>query len=64
MRAGLDEEEALAAITVNAARILGVGDRLGSLAPGRDADLVVMDGHPFQWDSKVVHVLIDGREVI
>ena len=63
-RAGLDPEEALAAITVNAARILGVGDRLGSLAPGRDADLVVMDGHPFQWDSKVVHVLIDGREVI
>ena len=63
-RAGLDPEEALAAITVNAARILGVGDRLGSLAPGRDADLVVMDGHPFQWDSKVVHGLIDGREVI
>ena len=63
-RAGLDPEEALAAITVNAARILGVGDRLGSLAPGRDADLVVMDGHPFQWDSKVVHVLIDGQEVI
>ena len=63
-RAGLDPEEALAAITVNAACILGVGDRLGSLAPGRDADLVVMDGHPFQWDSKVVHVLIDGREVI
>ena len=63
-RAGLDPEEPLAAITVNAARILGVGDRLGSLAPGRDADLVVMDGHPFQWDSKVVHVLIDGREVI
>ncbi len=63
-RAGLDPEEALSAITVNAARILGVGDRLGSLAPGRDADLVVMDGHPFQWDSKVVHVLIDGREVI
>lgn len=63
-RAGLDPEEALSAITVNAARILGVGDRLGSLAPGRDADLVVMDGHPFQWDSKVVHVLIDGQEVI
>lgn len=63
-RAGMDPEEALAAITVNAANILGVGDRLGSLSPGKDADIVVMDGHPFQWDSKVTHVLIDGQEVI
>ena len=63
-RAGMDPEEALAAITVNAARILGVDDRLGSLAPGKDADIVVMDGHPFQWDSKAAHVLIDGQEVI
>ena len=63
-RAGMDPEAALAAITVNAANILGVGDRLGSLAPGKDADIVVMDGHPFQWDSKVTHVLIDGQEVI
>lgn len=63
-RAGMDPEDALAAITVNAANILGVGDRLGSLAPGRDADIVVMDSHPFQWDSRVTHVLIDGQEVI
>lgn len=63
-RAGLDDEDALAAITINAASILGVGDRLGSLAPGKDADIVVMDGHPFHWRAKVTHVLIDGREVI
>ena len=63
-RAGMDEEEALAAITVNAARILGVGDRLGSLAPGKDADIVVMDGHPFHWRTKATHVFIDGKEVI
>ena len=63
-RAGMDEEEALAAITVNAARILGVGDRLGSLAPGKDADIVVMDGHPFHWRTKAAHVFIDGKEVI
>ena len=62
-RAGMDEEEALAAITVNAACIAGVGDRLGSLAPGKDADIVVMDGHPFHWRSRAVHVLIDGREI-
>ena len=63
-RAGMDEEEALAAITINAACIAGVGDRLGSLAPGKDADIVVMDGHPFHWKSRAVHVLIDGQEVI
>ena len=57
-------EEALAAITVNAACICGAGDRLGSLSPGKDADIVVMDGHPFHWNSKVAHVLIDGQEVI
>ena len=62
-RAGMDEEEALAAITVNAACIAGVGDRLGSLSPGKDADIVVMDGHPFHWQSRAVHVLIDGEEV-
>mgnify|MGYP002510147115 CR=1 FL=1 len=63
-RAGMDEEEALAAITINAACIVGVGDRLGSLAPGKDADVVVMDGHPFHWQSKATHVFIDGQEVM
>ena len=63
-RAGMDEEEALAAITINAACICGAGDRLGSLSPGKDADLVVMDGHPFHWRTRVTHVLIDGLEVI
>ena len=62
-RAGMDEEEALAAITINAACIAGVGDRLGSLSPGKDADIVVMDAHPFHWRSRAVHVLIDGDEV-
>ena len=62
-RAGMDEEEALAAITVNAACIAGVGDRLGALAPGKDADIVVMDGHPFDWRSRVTRVLIDGQEM-
>ena len=63
-RYGMDDEDALAAITVNAACICGVGDRLGSLTPGKDADIVIMDGHPFHWRSRAVHVLIDGQEVI
>ena len=63
-RAGMDEEEALAAITINAACICGAGDRLGSLTPGKDADIVVMDGHPFHWRTRATHVFIDGQEVI
>lgn len=63
-RAGMDEEEALAAITINAACIAGVGDRLGSLTAGKDADVVVLDGHPFHWRSKVTHVFIDGQAVV
>lgn len=62
-RSGMDEEEALAAITINAACIAGVGDRLGSLSPGKDADVVVMDGHPFHWRSRAVRVIIDGQEI-
>ena len=63
-RAGMDEEEALAAITINAACIAGVDDRLGSITQGKDADLVVMSGHPFELKSRVQHVWIDGQEVV
>ena len=54
----------MAAITFNGACICGVVDRLGSLSPGKDADVVVMDGHPFHWRSRAAHVFIDGQEVI
>ena len=62
-RWGMDEEEALAAITINAACIAGVDHRMGSITQGKDADLVVLDGHPLDWRSKVTHVFIDGQEV-
>jgi imidazolonepropionase-like amidohydrolase len=62
-KAGMDEEEALAAITINAACIAGVDDRLGSLTPGKDGDVVILDGHPLDWRSRVTHVFIDGQEV-
>ena len=63
-RAGMDEEEALAAITINAACIAGVDDRLGSITQGKDADLVALSGHPFELKSRVQHVWIDGQEVV
>ncbi len=59
-KAGLDEMEALKAITINAAEILEVANRLGSIEVGKDADLVVWDAHPFDLQAKVVHTIVDG----
>jgi len=58
---GLGTERALAAITRDAAKLLGVDDRVGTLEPGKDADIVVFDGDPFEYTSHVCTVLIDGR---
>jgi imidazolonepropionase-like amidohydrolase len=58
---GLAKERALKALTVDAARILGVADRLGSIAKGKDADLLVFDGDPFEPSSSLLNVVIDGK---
>jgi len=58
---GLGETEALAMITINAARQLGIDQRVGSLEPGKDADLVMFDRHPLSNYAKVQKVLIDGQ---
>lgn len=63
VRGGLDEERALRVITSDAARILGLDHRIGSLEPGKDADVVILDGHPFDVRSRVVRVLVSGRTV-
>ena len=60
---GLTTEEALAAITIDAATILGVGDRVGSLAPGKDGDVAVFDGDPFEYTTHCTAVVIDGTVV-
>ena len=60
---GMEPEAALAAITLTAAKIAGVDHRVGSLTVGKDADLVLMDGHPFDLMTRVQKVWIDGREV-
>ena len=60
---GLTLEEALATITIDAARILGVNNRLGSLEKGKDADLALFDGDPFEYTSHVVGVVINGKVV-
>lgn len=62
-RAGMDEEEALKAITINAAEVLGIADKLGSLEVGKDADIVMYSGHPFDLRSKVEFVMVNGDVV-
>ncbi len=63
VKAGMDPFEALRAITINAAMHSGVGDRVGSLEVGKDADVVVTEGSPFEVFHTVRAVVIDGRRV-
>lgn len=60
---GLDKETALKSLTINAAEILGVSDRLGSISEGKDADLVILNGDPLQLTSGVEMVIINGNIV-
>ena len=60
-REGMDEEEALKAITINAAEILGIEGKVGSLEIGKDADIVIYNGHPFDLRSKVEFVMVNGK---
>ena len=64
VRNGLDRDSALAAITATPAQILGVADRIGTLAPGRDADVVVWSGDPFDPTTAARHVFVGGEEVL
>ncbi len=63
VQAGMDPFAALQAITINPARHAGIADRVGSLEAGKDADIVVTDGCPFEVSTKVKHVFIDGKAV-
>jgi len=61
MRGGLDEQAAIEAITIGAARLLGVDDRVGSLEAGKDADVLVLDGNPLDYKTFVEKTYIDGK---
>lgn len=63
VKSGMDRFEALKAITINPARHIGIEDRVGSLEVGKDADIVLMDGDPFEVSSSPVKVFILGKEV-
>lgn len=63
VRDGLPEQAALEAITINAARITGISDRVGSLSEGKDADIAIFEGHPLDIRSRCRYTLIDGKIV-
>ena len=60
---GLGFEGALELITTSAAEILGISDRVGSLAVGKDGDLALFDGDPFEYTTHCVGTIIEGRLV-
>ncbi|MDF1538902.1 MAG: amidohydrolase [Candidatus Thorarchaeota archaeon] len=60
---GMSRDDALKCVTLNPAEILDIDDRVGSLEPGKDADIIVWSGHPFEFYSKVEHAFINGKEI-
>jgi imidazolonepropionase-like amidohydrolase len=64
MRGGLSFEAALAAVTLQPARMVGIDDTVGSIEAGKDADLVLWSGKPFEPTSQIVGVLLDGQLVV
>jgi len=60
---GLPHSDALASITIEAARLLGVADRIGSITVGKDGDLALFDGDPFEYTTHCVGTIINGQVV-
>jgi imidazolonepropionase-like amidohydrolase len=58
---GLDYDVAINKLTIDAAKILDIDDKVGSLVKGKDADVVLYDGDPFEFLTQVTHVIIDGK---
>jgi len=63
MKEGLSFEDTLKAVTINPAEIAGIDDRVGSIEKGKDADLVVLTGSPFEVATRTLFTMIDGKVV-
>jgi imidazolonepropionase-like amidohydrolase len=63
IKEGMSREDALKCVTINPAEMLEIDDRVGSLEPGKDADIVIWSGDPFDFYSKVEQVFIDGKNI-
>ena len=60
---GMDEMEALKAITINAAKVANIDERVGSIKVGKDADIVIFDGNPMEIATQTKAVFIDGKKI-
>jgi imidazolonepropionase-like amidohydrolase len=63
VKEGMHRDAALRALTINPARIMGVADRIGSIEPGKDADLAIWSGDPLDVYSRVTRALINGAQI-
>lgn len=63
IKEGMSKEDALKCVTINPAEILNIHDRVGSLEHGKDADMVIWSGDPFDFYSKVEQVFIEGKNI-
>ncbi|MGM8286023.1 amidohydrolase [Clostridium perfringens] len=63
MKEGINFNEALEAITINPAEIIGIDERVGSLKEGKDGDLVILNGSPFEIATKTIYTIINGEVV-
>jgi hypothetical protein len=63
VRNGMPRDQAIASLTLNPARIMGISDRVGSLEPGKDADLLIFNSDPLSPASRLVLVMVNGRTV-
>ena len=64
VREGLSRDKALKAITINAAKFNGIDDRVGSLEVGKDADIVIWNNYPLDWQAKPLQVLVNGKVIL
>ncbi len=63
VRGGLENRKALRTLTLDAANIMGVGDRIGSLEAGKDADILILDGDPLHYSTFVTTAIVNGKVV-
>ena len=63
VRGGLDNRKALRTLTLDAANMMGVGDRIGSIEPGKDADILILDGDPLHYSTFVTTAVVNGKVV-
>jgi imidazolonepropionase-like amidohydrolase len=64
VRRGMDPGAALRSLTIDAAKMFHIDDRVGSLEAGKDGDVLIFSGDPFEISSRLLHVFVNGAEVV